>query len=897
MNRTFRLISFIVIFSIVIVSCDNREKFSFSDAIAFSIEPLTGDSLTVEPSSFFHFYDRDGNEVLSACHSVEDMFVDSDTAAATRAILVTTEDGLSSGFGVYAYSKNKSSYIIDGKVATKQSDGKWKTVSSPNWEAGDELTVIAYYPSNLNPNKSTGSFSYTINSNSTVQKDAMLAYYKGSSDTGIASLSFSHALTAVRFIWGDVQKAVKIKSIALDGVYYSGQCTPTLSEMTYSWTPGSTFTYEQGDLTMDVPAEGTLLTADQYTFLCIPQNLAEQSVTIYLTINDGTKDFTVSKELNTGSWEPGKVNIYNLGYKDQYEYIIDDIPDVVVSYEGGTPSFSVKSYKKNKSTAELSAQPWKVQYKDGDKWIDGYPSGSLITGMTKISGTGSTSTPETVGVTISAQTMTPKTVPASEHRQILLRNPEKHNFDLSFYDPSLNYTVPESAQTESLRRSANCYVINASGTYNFPAVYGNSLNNPSAYIPTAAQSLDDATAKANYLLKRFVDNNDNPIEHPYIIDQLGGTSSNYSVVLAWEDVDYLIDEESLTLSEDGKRISFSVPRETIAPGNAVIALKKGSTVVWSWHIWVTDELLYKIQTLTDEYKLMPTNIGWVYSGEAYAKVFEGRDKQMRVTSGTAEKLFRVIQMDYVYDIQSAKGNGPFFQWGRKDPMAAGDGITVGNSVKYSSKCGQKNLHPNFTITSACTIGQSISQPNQMKPGLCPTDVWATLTKQGDWCQDHYVNRWNGNILSDQDYKLNDEHGSLVEKTIYDPSPIGFKVPNLGVFKVLSSYKSHLSWDSSKHVEYTSTLIKGQYFWMPCTGFRAVYYYPDGNLYWFGEISGFGKSYYDNIYEILYSTASPKGYTAMVFQVGINSSGSYTSGSPGYSNFWISIATPIRPMKE
>jgi hypothetical protein len=92
--------------------------------------------------------------------------------------------------------------------------------------------------------------------------------------------------------------------------------------------------------------------------------------------------------------------------------------------------------------------------------------------------------------------------------------------------------------------------------------------------------------------------------------------------LIWQDVDGLTSDYSI----DGDYLKFKVSAETIREGNAVIAAKSGSTIVWSWHIWVTPETYSDLITATVPYfiyKVAPVNLGWVNSGDivktGYAK--------------------------------------------------------------------------------------------------------------------------------------------------------------------------------------------------------------------------------------------------------------------------------------
>lgn len=86
-------------------------------------------------------------------------------------------------------------------------------------------------------------------------------------------------------------------------------------------------------------------------------------------------------------------------------------------------------------------------------------------------------------------------------------------------------------------------------------------------------------------------------------------------------------------------------------GNAVIAAYDGAgTIVWSWHIWVTDvDLDTKVQTYTvhADYNTYPT--------------FQSPVMMDRNLGATDDKLWSAAT--------DPKGShGLFYQWGRKDPI-------------------------------------------------------------------------------------------------------------------------------------------------------------------------------------------------------------------------------------
>lgn len=101
---------------------------------------------------------------------------------------------------------------------------------------------------------------------------------------------------------------------------------------------------------------------------------------------------------------------------------------------------------------------------------------------------------------------------------------------------------------------------------------------------------------------------------------------------------------SVSLREDGF-MEISIPEE-FTPGNALIAvLDPDSTVLWSWHIWVSEKIkdhIYKGDA--GEFEVMDRNLG-----------------AMRADRGTGE--------------QWRDAMGMMYQWGRKDPLVK-DLVTI-----------------------------------------------------------------------------------------------------------------------------------------------------------------------------------------------------------------------------
>lgn len=103
-------------------------------------------------------------------------------------------------------------------------------------------------------------------------------------------------------------------------------------------------------------------------------------------------------------------------------------------------------------------------------------------------------------------------------------------------------------------------------------------------------------------------------------------------------------------------------------GNAVVAARNGTTILWSWHIWTTaafDRDGIKVQT----YETRPRNgvAGYV---DITKRQFKMMDRHLGAASGAATKI----------EAEAIKTYGLYFQFGRKDPFPAAGVMTRTNDA-------------------------------------------------------------------------------------------------------------------------------------------------------------------------------------------------------------------------
>lgn len=332
-----------------------------------------------------------------------------------------------------------------------------------------------------------------------------------------------------------------------------------------------------------------------------------------------------------------------------------------------------------------------------------------------------------------------------------------HNDNLRTARPETDYDLSTKGGREAMN-TANCYVVNAPGTYMFPLVYGNAIKDGS---PNTAAYTSSATG--TYALKKFVTHLNTGISNPYIYNNSGCTPAD--ACLVWQDAPGLV--QRIALDIDKRNMTFEVPVETIRQGNAIVAVRDASgRIMWSWHIWVTDYVSGSdLKTVTNrqnyQYDFMPFYLGWCDSSIV---TYPERSVQVRFTqectgmSSSAE----LVQTDYSY---ARSGNNPYYQWGRKDPMLPGSGLRS-PADKDCHTDPDKTGYAFDRIVGRVTIGESIQLPYRL---YCGT------TSPMDWCSTTYYNLWSTNNVATT---AND---TKVVKTVYDPSPAGFCVPPPNAF--------------------------------------------------------------------------------------------------------------------
>lgn len=307
--------------------------------------------------------------------------------------------------------------------------------------------------------------------------------------------------------------------------------------------------------------------------------------------------------------------------------------------------------------------------------------------------------------------------------------------------------------------TANCYVVKKAGTYRIPLVYGNAIVNGQT------NSASYTKVSGDYSLD-FVNGSGTIINTPFIEQQTAVSRAQLSMADT-ADVFGNITVSSNTgvtsISNCGY-VEFTIDYVPDTGANGVISIKNSNnTIVWNWHIWVWTNSLKTISITNSyryTYKILPYNLASKWDG-----------------GGTIKNWF--------------------YQWGRSVPILC------------PSSYNSTGNHPNYGIlkfTAVVTAGSYY-------PGIQnPNAFYCSNSSPYNWFGNKsYYNLWDANCTT------TGTSDNVTVKTVYDPCPPGFKIPNGNTFTGFNTSNGG-TWSNG----YTWS---GTFF--PASGYRSG---SDGALY-------------------------------------------------------------------
>lgn len=569
------------------------------------------------------------------------------------------------------------------------------------------------------------------------------------------NLELCHALTAVQFSIGKIPDGYALTSVELQNIKTEGTYTfPTADHLSGEWnlsdkrgtlslpdcwtSPDETNTIKVGVNPSSNKDEYGVY-EDAHTFFVIPQKY--ENIKVCFVLAKGLKpDSEYGKipiviSLNKGEFQAGTTKIFNISLSKSFNTFITEGPGKIY-VNANVVNFNVYSYFQENLESDSKPVSWKyIGYIDdkGNKHEDG-------------------TTPDWI------DHVTPKGIGGWNQGHIDI----KQNFTTSFPwdaelakaarkgDENRPYNLANKSGGKDIEETANCYVISAPGTYAIPLVYGNAIKDGKEKSDVAykfhGNTHKDEKVK-NAVLPAFVNAAGDTITSAYITDATGAE-------MLWQDrpkegKNDIVSNLQIKNNGTYHYLQFEVSEGNIQSGNALVAVKHGEKTLWSWHLWFVPEKEYGGTAAYNgrniaEYPLgyTPYEYGPKNTSPRKAKLIFRQNRTGVTSTFTVEQKLVTEHLFYM----------TYYQHGRKDPFS-GDVVQAQKSkIKADTKSEP--------------LAYGIQHPN-------------TLINEyiSNWCDSTYFNLWSANFsILDKHQKLNDN-----VKTIYDPCPVGYKVPPVNTF--------------------------------------------------------------------------------------------------------------------
>ena len=739
------------------------------------------------------------------------------------------------------------------ETSTKK-DGTFANTRIPWSWLQPHARFYAVYPEKANSNNSITKFNkatataapsieFTVNPDVRKQVDLMTAcsdnvFYATRGQAPRTDLRFRHALTAIRFAVGQnlsfnkTIRKISLKNVLVNGKYTlsnkldgSGagwdntasttRGTVTLDGLNYNTNENPNSIVRDQTHFQDANERDLTKLNDNYTFYMIPQVLDNKNVEVEILFTDGTH---INVTL-TGKWVAGTTRTYKLSEKNStWKYSITQNSLINVAYNGTQASYKIQSFRDINGTQQAVA--WKVvgySVDGGTTWTNTKPS--WLKSLSKEQGNGGTAEEECTA-----------TLGTDIVDLLAQRNKELQNAT-PLGTESAPYNLSNSTGAAAVQNTANCYVISAPGYYMIPLVYGNAIKNgqtnTSAYKSTAPNTpltFGSPKKSTDVILHNFVDHKSQNITDPWI-EKTNGKANNgvNGAEVTWSDENNLVTllpGSPIYRDASGNAyVKFEVKKENLKSGNTVISVKKGNTILWSWHLWFAPKTaLDEIPVMNAQntvYKFTNEPLGWKptkWIATSYSTPRTVKIKVEQTVANNGTKQFGVITIIQDAHIER-RGTATYYQWGRNNAFPGTDAtLPQGSIVKGNDQIHMNNKiqYPNYFFTTKF-VGGII-------------DPYDGLTKFH-----YFYNLWSMNNYrrGDKDAANNIE----VVKTIYDPCPVGFNVPTNGAFSGFTTNgKNEGPMNvNGTNVNATYDLNTGHLFWtnssktetiyFPATGFR------------------------------------------------------------------------------
>ncbi len=793
----------------------------------------------------------------------------------TRGVSVTS-DTFYDQFGVYYYDYDQA----DSWAAISASGAATPTVSNmaikkiegwltnEYWPGkGHKLTFMGYAPYDEDYKDGSGnkyiqfsanasgfpSLNYTVPDNVEDQQDLLVSAEPATQDMDgdynkVIGMKFYHVLTAINFKIGSVMAPGTISKIEITGIQNQGSYdfgtrmwNAQSGSASYSITPNYVIDKQRGVVfTGEDDSKNDL-------FLVMPQTVPD-GAKIIVTIEGHEMELPI----NGHEWLPGYTVTYTLSTsQENSDYIFSvskinsidkDATDVdykvtsyVQSYYGSqTPVGWTAKYAVDEA---IDANDFSTEYGDvvtGGFIFDNPSPASTTSDLTfQIEGLGSPTSTTDNAHTAALRAKTPLGSANSPH-------------DLSMVGGS--------------RSTANTYVVHAPGYYKFPLVYGNAIK----------KGIDNGAAygKDNSAQPQFLNHLNVKITSPYISDNdidIG------DAVLVWQDAYNMIDPTSIGVTEDKKFLYFKVNEDYICQGNALLAVKDtDGRICWNWQIWVTDQDLSSASQVPvtnyqqSVYNFMPVPLGYC---DEDVRTYKSREIAFQFEQEESGNMASVQFEQASSAVQEYGKNAPFYAFGSNIPSRIVAGID--NKTLKTFYFGSDEFYFGRITTDYAKRSVIIQNP-----------TFTHYHNASEWISPkRTLYFWDANNTTAHLY---DKSEQTSEKTVYDPCPFGYKIPeptaftgftsNGGTQKTTANFNVSGTYDKGWYM-FTQPGKQGRLFFIPAFGYmtnKQALTYIDGTVGHYWTCAPHSTTSHDNAYRFSMnkSLIEPEGSAYRAYNMNI-----------------------------
>lgn len=841
-------------------TCSNSSGNSTPKDTVFAMESHTSESYYLHTRNTFN----NGNPF------------DEDASLLSRGIMMNMDDYDSFGLfaGIYEDAWDESTcganYIYN-EECNHIENNSFATQNPYFWPGmGQKIRFWGYAPFNhqnitLPSINSLGSptITYTVPHNNDEQIDIITVMADGAKDgNGAQNLIFNHALTAIQFVLADDVKEGSIKRISINGVY-STASTVIGESLWFNHCNIDDFSLDfNPDFSTGDSNNSTELAVDENTFIMIPQILPTDAeiVVEFTDITNTTRELRATIE--NSEWKAGYIITYHISTNSILYTPVVELSEnsYTFPFSAGwqTKEFSLISYTEVSKAGQPTTyrqEPFTYELLDESgnilEFSDDNPPYITAYSMMIIDDVSDSQTDKPTSYTNLSVTALTKYGDCIEL---------KNSYDLELQSQTVASGIVNLAGATGSETTANCYIVDAPGKYSFPLVYGNALvggsENTKAYTnqkPSSNTFLNYPNYKGNPITKAHIlEDND--------VVRIGVGNP----ILLWQDQKGLIQD---VLLHDGY-IEFNVPQKNIREGNALIAIcDNNGDIIWSWHIWIT---IPKNDIVVNNDKFMGSYIGYCHPHEQY---YPERNVTLRITqvrTGHFEDISLKLSKGVIPDV----GNSVLYQWGRKDPlpglvldMVDKDSNTeIGSLNKSVYSIDNSTINIPTVINRRISIAESILYPTAQAATSSNATIWHELLSGNE-------DAWYTNLWDAKETGSSGSSASTIEKTIYDPSPVGYSILSPRIVSYFKSAVTNINEEPSLNYNVT---INGTSVSFPFTLRRD--YTGD----------------YDEEFKMtaFYIWGSPNQSYSMLHPINFGESGAYVAKWPLKN-----VALPVLPMRQ